>query len=56
MIEYVKVEKGNVTKTVEKQLLRQYISAGWKQVVEAKKSDNTSNTTYSSTAYSYDKK
>ena len=59
MIEFVKVEKDKVIKNVEKQLLKQYIAAGWKQVVDTKKVDYTtdsSKTSYPSTAYSYDKK
>ena len=59
MIEFIKVEKGNVKKNIGKQLLKQYVAAGWKQVEEAKKVDYTadsSKTTYTSTTYSYDKK
>lgn len=46
MIEFVKVEKDGVKKSVEKQLLRQYISAGWKEVKEVTYKP-TSNPTYS---------
>lgn len=49
MIEYVKVQKGNEVKSIDKGLLRQYITAGWKEVKKEQTAPTTS--AYSSTPY-----
>lgn len=46
MIEFVKIEKDGVVKTVEKKLLAEYITAGWKE-----KKINTLNNSASTSFY-----
>lgn len=55
-MEFVKIKKGSETKTVESGAVHLYAMRGWTVDKGESKTAKTSNSTYSSAAYSYDKK